>query len=61
MLYDPKNCTCLNVDCDLYLNCEECINRHHSSRKYPLTACEICKQEGCEKAEPRGFRQEKDK
>lgn len=28
---------------------------------YPLTACEICKQEGCEKADPRGFRKEKDK
>ena len=38
MLYDPQSCPCLNVDCDLYMNCEECINRHHSSRKYPLTA-----------------------
>lgn len=52
MLYNPKTCPCLNVKCDLYKNCKECIKRHHSSSKYPMTACEICEKEGCDKAHP---------
>ena len=53
MLYEAEKCQCLNTKCDLYKNCEECIKRHHSSARYPLTACEICEKEGCEKADPR--------
>ena len=52
MLYDSANCPCTNVNCDLYKNCEACVKRHHSSEKYPMTSCEICEKEGCEKANP---------
>ncbi len=53
MLYCKETCPCLNTACDLYQNCGACIERHHSSEQYPLTACEICEREGCEKADPR--------
>ncbi len=52
MLYDSENCPCTNYNCDLYKQCEECIARHHSSEEYPLTACEICEREHCERANP---------
>ncbi len=52
MLYDSENCPCLNIDCDLYRKCDECIERHRSSDRYPLTACEICDRDGCEYANP---------
>ena len=52
MLYDSENCPCLITDCDLYRKCDECKERHHSSDRYPLTACEICDRDGCEYANP---------
>ena len=52
MLYDSANCPCANVKCDLFRKCDACIERHHSSEKYPMTSCEICKKEGCDKADP---------
>ena len=55
MLYNPSSCPCLNVKCDLYQNCEACIKRHHASERFPLTACEICDKEGCDKANPAAF------
>ena len=51
-LYCSEECPCLNTDCDLYRNCDACVARHHSSEKYPMTACEICKKEGYAKANP---------
>jgi len=55
-LYDARNCPCLNVACDLYKKCDECVKRHHASHRFPLTACEICKKEGCDKADPRVYK-----
>lgn len=52
ILYNAESCPCLNVNCDLYKKCDECIKRHHSSAKYPLTACEICKKEGYTQVHP---------
>lgn len=51
-LYHAACCPCMNINCDLYMKCDECIKRHHSSSKYPLTACEICKAEGCKQVNP---------
>lgn len=53
MLYCAEKCPCLNTKCDLYKRCTECIERHHASDKYPLTACEICEKSDCEQADPR--------
>ena len=52
MLYDSASCPCMNATCDLYRNCKACIERHHASAKYPMTACEICEKEDCERADP---------
>ncbi len=52
MIYNAENCPCLNLDCDLYRQCDKCMERHHSSERYPWTACEICDREGCEKVDP---------
>ena len=59
VLYNADNCPCLNVNCDLYKKCDECIKRHHSSSKYPLTACEICQKDGCEKVNPEKYQRDK--
>lgn len=50
--YHAEECPCLNTGCDLYRKCPECIERHHSSPKFPMTACEICEKEGCSEADP---------
>ncbi len=50
--YCAAECPCLNTKCDLYKNCDACIERHHSSERFPLTACEICDKEKCETANP---------
>ena len=39
-LYDAGNCPCKHIRCPRYMDCEPCIAFHHSSKEYPLTACE---------------------
>ncbi|MCD2435089.1 hypothetical protein LQE88_03640 [Acidaminococcus sp. NSJ-142] len=39
-LYDPSTCPCPRTSCPRFAQCEPCIAFHHSSKKYPLTACE---------------------
>jgi hypothetical protein len=61
MLYCSEKCPCVNTDCDLYKNCDACVKRHHSLKKYPMTACEICEKEGYAKADPVQYFNEKRK
>lgn len=59
MLYCSEKCPCSNTDCDLYRKCDACTARHHSSEKYPMTACEICEREGCAVVNPVQYFKEK--
>ena len=39
-LYDLDTCPCSHTRCPRYKDCEPCIEFHHHSEEYPLTACE---------------------
>lgn len=39
-LYNPDTCPCSHIHCPRYKDCEPCIEFHHNSEEYPLTACE---------------------